>query len=148
MTLTLFIHLIAIGIWAGCVATEVVCELDQKHVKFKDSYIASLHFTSLHWSIDKFVEIPAIVITAITGYLMLNNVVFDPLITIKVSAGILAVVFNSVASYSVYQRYRCLLTDNEKGYLKYDLMHERVGVGCVLFILIALISGGYHFTGY
>ena len=143
MTLTLFIHLNAIGIWAGCVATEVVCELDQKQVKFKDSYIASLH-----WSIDKFVEIPAIVITAITGYLMLNNVVFDPLITIKVSAGILAVVFNLVASYSVYQRYRCLLADNEKGYLKYDLMHERIGVGCVLFILIAIISGGYHFTGY
>lgn len=29
MTLTLFIHLIAIGVWAGCVATEIVCELDQ-----------------------------------------------------------------------------------------------------------------------
>ena len=38
MTLTLFIHRIAIEIWVGCVATEVVCELEQKHVKFKDSY--------------------------------------------------------------------------------------------------------------
>jgi putative copper export protein len=143
MTLTLFIHLIAIGIWAGCVATEVVCELEQKHVKFKDSYIASLH-----WSIDKFVEIPAIFITAITGYLMLNDVVFDSLLTIKVSAGVLAIVFNLTASYSVYKRYKCLVADNEAGYLKYDLIHERIGVGCVLFILVAIISGGYHFTGY
>jgi putative copper export protein len=143
MTLTLFIHLIAIGIWAGCVATEVVCELEQKHVKFKDSYIASLH-----WSIDKFVEIPAIFVTAITGYLMLNDVVFDSLLTIKVSAGVLAIVFNLIASYSVYKRYSCLLADNEEGYLKYDLIHERIGVGCVLFILVAIISGGYHFTGY
>jgi putative copper export protein len=143
MTLTLFIHLIAIGIWAGCVATEVVCELEQKHVKFKDSYIASLH-----WSIDKFVEIPAILITAITGYLMLNDVVFDSLLTIKVSAGVLAIIFNLIASYSVYKRYKCLVADNEAGYLKYDLIHERIGVGCVLFILVAIISGGYHFTGY
>jgi hypothetical protein len=143
MTLILFIHLIAIGIWAGCVATEVVCELEQKHVKFKDSYIASLH-----WSIDKFVEIPAIFITAITGYLMLNDVVFDSLLTIKVSAGVLAIIFNLIASYSVYKRYKCLVADNEAGYLKYDLIHERIGVGCVLFILVAIISGGYHFTGY
>jgi putative copper export protein len=143
MTLTLFIHLIAIGIWAGCVATEVVCELEQKHVKFKDSYIASLH-----WSIDKFVEIPAIFITAITGYLMLNDVVFDSLLTIKVLAGVLAIIFNLIASYSVYKRYKCLVADNEAGYLKYDLIHERIGVGCVLFILVAIISGGYHFTGY
>jgi putative copper export protein len=143
MTLTLFIHLIAIGIWAGCVATEVVCELEQKHVKFKDSYIASLH-----WSIDKFVEIPAIFITAITGYLMLNDVVFDSLLTIKISAGVLAIIFNLMASYSVYKRYKCLVADNEAGYLKYDLIHERIGVGCVLFILVAIISGGYHFTGY
>jgi len=143
MTLTLFIHLIAIGIWAGCVATEVVCELEQKHVKFKDSYIASLH-----WRIDKFVEIPAIFITAITGYLMLNDAVFDSLLTIKVSAGVLAIIFNLIASYSVYKRYKCLVADNEAGYLKYDLIHERIGVGCVLFILVAMISGGYHFAGY
>lgn len=143
MTLTLFIHLIAIGVWAGCVATEVVCELEQKHVKFNDSYIASLH-----WSIDKFVEIPAIIITGITGYLMLNDVVFDSIITIKISAGVLAVAFNLVASYTVYKRYKCLLADNEEGYLKYDLIHERIGVGCVFFILVAIISGGYHFTGY
>jgi len=143
MTLTLFIHLIAIGIWAGCVATEVVCELEQKHVKFKDSYIASLH-----WSIDKFVEIPVIFIAAITGYLMLNGVVFDSLLTVKVSAGVLAIIFNLIASYSVYKRYKCLVADNEAGYLKYDLIHERIGVGCVLFILVAIISGGYHFTGY
>jgi putative copper export protein len=143
MTLTLFIHLIAIGIWAGCVATEVVCELEQKHVKFKDSYIASLH-----WSIDKFVEIPAIFITAITGYLMLNDMAFDSLLTIKISAGVLAIVFNLIASYSVYKRYKCLVADNEAGYLKYDLIHERIGVGCVLFILVAIVSGGFHFTGY
>jgi putative copper export protein len=143
MTITLFIHLMAIGIWAGCVATEVVCELEQKHVKFKDSYIASLH-----WNIDKFVEIPAIIITGITGYLLLSDVVFDSLLTIKVSAGVLAIVFNLIASYSVCKRYKCLLADNEVGYLKYDLIHERIGVGCVLFILVAMISGGYHFTGY
>lgn len=143
MTLILFIHLIAIGVWAGCVATEVVCELEQKHVKFKESYIASLH-----WSIDKFVEIPAIIITGITGYLMLDDVVFDSIITLKISAGVLAIAFNSAAAYSVYKRYKCLIANDEEGYLKYDLMHERIGIGCILFIFLAIIFGGYHFTGY
>ena len=67
MILLLFIHLLAIGIWSGCVATEIVCELGQKKVAFKDSYIASLH-----WNIDKFVELPAIATAFITGALMLQ----------------------------------------------------------------------------
>jgi hypothetical protein len=58
------------------------------------------------------------------------------------------VFFYLIASYLVYKRYKCLVADNEAGYLKYDLIHERIGLGCVLFILVAIISGGYHFTGY
>ena len=139
MTLLLFIHLLAIGIWAGCVLTEAVCEIGQKNVSLKDSYIASLH-----WNIDKFVEIPAIIIAAITGFLMLQNAPSDPILSYKILAGITAVCLNTLASFLVYKRYQCYLANDEEGYLKYNLLHDRIGVGCVLSISAAIALGGYY----
>lgn len=141
MTPILFTHLISIGIWAGCVAVEIVCELDQKNLNFKKSYIASLH-----WKIDKYVEIPAIMLTLITGLLLLENAPNDPLLLIKIIAGIAAVVLNSIASFTVYKRYKCFTLEDEAGYYRYNLLHERVGVGCVLTIAIAIVVGGYYLT--
>jgi len=141
MTLLLFIHLIAIAIWAGCVATEIVCELTQKHNKSSDKFIAILH-----WNIDKFVEIPAIIIASISGLLLLENAPNDPIITIKIIAGISAVCLNTMASFTVYKRYTCYLTNDIQGYNKYDLLHERIGVGCILTLLTAIVAGGYYLT--
>jgi uncharacterized membrane protein len=137
----LFIHLIAIAIWAGCVATEIVCELTQKRSKGSEKFIAILH-----WNIDKFVEIPAIIIASITGFLLLESAPNDPIIIIKIIAGVSAVCLNIVASFTVYKRYRCYLINDIKGYNKYDLLHERIGVGCILSILTAIVAGGYYLT--
>lgn len=139
MSALLFIHFIAIGVWAGCVATEVVCEFSQKHENFRRSYIALLH-----WNIDKYVEIPAILIALVTGALMLDSAVFTSALTLKVGAGMAAVVLNSFASYTVYQRYSAYKADDEEKYLRYHQLHERVGVACVLAIITAIIAGGYH----
>ena len=139
MELTLFIHLMAIGIWAGCVATEIVCELTQKHNQNGDQFVARLH-----WNIDKFVEIPAILMALVTGALLLETAPSDPVITIKIISGIAAVCLNTIASFTVYKRYKCYLENDMEGYNKFDLLHERVGVGCVLTISIAIISGGYY----
>jgi len=139
MTLLLFIHLLAIGIWAGCVATEAVCEIGQKDVPFKKSYIAPLH-----WNIDKFVEIPAIIIAAISGFIMLENAPSDPILSFKIIAGIAAVCLNTLASFLVYKRLKCYQADDEEGYLKYNLLHDRIGVGCVFSISAAIALGGYY----
>ena len=141
MSIVLFVHLISIGIWAGCVATEVVCELSQKNIKYSESYIASLH-----WNIDRFVEIPAI-ITTITGGILLQTVTFTPLITLKVTAGICAVVLNSFAAYTVYMRCKYYSEKNENGYMKYHRLHEQVGIGCVLALIVAIGSGGVIIAG-
>ncbi len=139
MTLLLFIHLLAIGIWTGCVATEVVCELGQKTLSFKDRTIASLH-----WNIDKFVELPAIGFAFITGVLMLQHAPNDPVLTLKIIAGITAVCLNLLASFFIYKRYQCFIKNDEAGYVKYDILHDRVGVGCVLSITTAIVLGGYY----
>ena len=139
MTLLLFIHLLAIGVWTGCVLTEVVCEIGQKNALFKDNYIASLH-----WNIDKFVELPAILVALITGVLMLDTAPNDAVISFKVIAGLAAVCLNSLASFLVFKRYKCFLANDEEGFFKYNLWHDRVGVGCVLSISTAIILGGYY----
>lgn len=139
MTTIQFVHLIAIGIWVGCVATEIVCELSQKNVNFKQSFIAPLH-----WRIDKYVEIPAILLTFITGSLMFEAAVWTPLFKIKITAGIAAVILNSVAAFTVYMRYTYFSENDERGYAKYHLLHERVGIACTLAIITALLSGGLN----
>jgi len=139
MTTVLFVHLIAIGIWVGCVATEIVCELGQKNVNFKQSYIAPLH-----WSIDKFVEIPAILVTVFTGLLMLEDAAWTTLFKIKIITGIAAVILNSVAAFTVYMRYKYFTENNEQGYAKYHLLHERVGIACTAMIVVALVAGGLN----
>lgn len=141
MSSILFIHLLALGIWAGCVATEAVCELDQKYAKLKESYIASLH-----WKIDKFVEIPAIIITCFTGLIMLPDVTWTLLLSIKMLAGVSAVILNTVASYTVYQRYKYYSQNDEEQYLRYHKLHEYIGIGCVVSLAIAIFAGGLSFA--
>ncbi len=68
MSTLLFIHLITIGIWAGCVATETVLELAQDKIPPEQSYLAPLHA-----KIDIAIEIPAILATLIKGSLLLKN---------------------------------------------------------------------------
>jgi len=139
----LFIHFMAIGIWAGCIATEIVCELDQKDVEPRDSYIASLH-----WKIDKYVEIPAILLTLLTGFTLLQQSPFawTLLLKIKITAGLAAALFNIVAAYTIYQRYRYFSLNDEQQYKKYHKLHDTIGIGCVIFLSIAIIAGGMSFS--
>jgi len=67
MTAVLFIHLIAIGIWAGCVATEAVLEIALEKMPPLESGLASIHS-----KIDRYVEIPAIIVAVTSGGIMLH----------------------------------------------------------------------------
>ncbi|MEZ5503620.1 MAG: hypothetical protein R3E50_13525 [Halioglobus sp.] len=142
MSALLFIHLVAIGIWAGCVATETVLELAQEKIPPDKSYLASLHA-----KIDIAIEIPAILATLITGSLLLKQAHWDGLLIMKVVLGISAVVLNMFAAYLVHKRYRCLQTADLIGYAKYNLLHGRIGIGCILTISGAIVLGGIRITG-
>ncbi len=142
MSALLFIHLMAIGIWAGCVATETVLELSQGKVPPNKSYLAALHA-----KIDIAVEIPAIFVTLITGSLLLESAHWDKILFLKVGLGVSAVLLNSIAAYTVHKRYSCLKSADLNGYAKYNLLHDRIGVGCILTIAGAMIAGGIRITG-
>ena len=138
----LFTHLIAVGVWAGCVATEVVLELALKHVPPIKSQLAVLHA-----KIDRFVELPAILIAAATGAALLGRANFDLILGIKVVLGVSAVVMNLVAAFTVDRRLRCLQVGDMAGYARFDVWHERVGGICILSIVGAIAIGGIRLAG-
>lgn len=142
MTALLFIHLIAIGIWAGCVATEAVLEITLAKAPPLESGLASIHSR-----IDRFVEIPAIIAAVATGSAMLHHATWDPLLSIKVSLGVAAVVLNAIAAYTVHRRLQCLNAKDMAGYATFNLWHERIGIGCILSISGAIVVGGYRLVG-
>lgn len=133
----LFIHLIAIGIWAGCVATEAVLEIALENAPPQQSGLAQLHAR-----IDRFVEIPAIVVAVLTGGAMLHHAAWDTLLVAKVSLGVSAVLLNSVAAFTVHRRLQCLNAGDMVGYALFNRWHERIGIGCVLSIVGAIGVGG------
>lgn len=142
MTAILFIHLIAIGIWAGCVATEAVLEIALAKVPPLESGLASIHSR-----IDRFVEVPAIIVAVGTGGSMLHHAAWDHLLSIKVSLGVAAVVLNSIAAYTVHRRLQCLNAKDMAGYTAFNRWHERIGIGCVISISGAIVVGGYRIVG-
>ena len=75
---------------------------------------------------------------------MLENAPSDPILSFKIIAGIAAVCLNTLASFLVYKRLKCYQADDEEGYLKYNLLHDRIGVGCVFSISAAIALGGYY----
>lgn len=139
MPALLFIHLIAIGIWAGCVATEAVLELALGHQPPQHSGLAALHA-----KIDRYVEIPAIVVALLTGGAMLHHASWDALLMAKVTLGASAVVLNTVAAFTVHRRLQCLQAQDMAGYARFHTWHERIGVGCVLSIVGAIVVGGWR----
>jgi putative copper export protein len=139
MTIVQFIHLMAIGIWAGCVATEAVLEIALEKAPPQDSGLAPLHA-----KIDRLVEIPAIVVAVLTGGAMLHHATWDQLLVIKVALGVSAVVLNAIAAFTVHRRLQCLHANDMAGYAVFNRWHERIGVGCVLSIASAMAVGGYR----
>ncbi len=135
----LFIHLMAIGIWAGCVATEAVLELALGKVPPERSGLAALHA-----KIDRFVELPAIFIALLTGASLLHLALWDQLLITKVSLGLAAVILNAIAAYTVHRRLQCLNRGDMAGYDVFNRWHERIGIGCVLTIAGAIVVGGYR----
>lgn len=142
MTILLFAHLIAVGLWVGCVAVEIVAELVSKSFPPESNFIAALH-----WRVDQFVEIPALVAVLITGAMMLPSAPTTWIVLAKIGFGLTAVGLNIVCAGLVYRRYQCQLDGDMRGYQCADVWHERVGVWVVVSMLVALVLGGVYLVG-
>jgi len=85
MTL-LQLHLIAVSLWLGAVATETVLEFSVRDAASRRAVAVA------HAKIDQWVEIPVVIAVVVTGGLLLARVWPGSLLLwVKVGAGLLAV---------------------------------------------------------
>ncbi|MFZ3024828.1 hypothetical protein, partial [Pseudomonas sp.] len=119
-----------------------VLEIALEKVPPQESGLAAIHS-----KIDRFVEIPAIIVALLTGGSMLHHAAWNQLLIAKVALGGSAVLLNSVAAFTVHRRLQCLSANDMEGYAAYNRWHERIGIGCVLSIVGAIAVGGYRITG-
>jgi hypothetical protein len=99
MKITLFVHLICIAAWLGCVLVEAVFE----HSVDKSPEMRRF-VSSAHWTTDKFIEIPAFLGVLITGALMLPQTTISALLGTKIAFGLIAIGFNAICVGLVVKR--------------------------------------------
>jgi len=104
--------------------------------------------SKLHWTTDKFVEIPAFTGVLITGAVMAARVPMTPLLTLKILFGLIAVIFNAICVILVMKRLRFADTENfdALAWEAIDAKQHRYGAVVLLGLLFALGIGGYLFV--
>jgi len=107
MTL-LQLHLFAVGLWLGTVATETVLEFSARDAASRRAVAVA------HGKIDQWVEIPVVIAVVATGVLLLARVWPGSLLLwVKIGAGLLAVTAQVICIPLVRARLR--ETDEVRG---------------------------------
>lgn len=130
MTL-LQLHMFAVSAWLGTVAVETALELQARDA-VKQHFVANVH----RW-VDILVEGPLVLLTLISGALLLARVwPVSPLLLFKVGAGMTAIVANFICIPLVHKRWQArddaALADYTK---KIGLTGIAIPVALVAFVI-------------
>jgi len=131
----LIIHLIALGIWIGVVGAEFAIEF--YGMKDDESYINA---SKMHYTTDIWVEIPAFTTVLITGLLMLNESHLSGVFLYKIIFSLLAIFFNMVCVYAVFQRRKFALSADIDGMKSTDAAMKIGGLIIPTFIIAFLLA--------
>lgn len=89
MNAWLLVHLLALGVWLGCVSVESIIETFAHRDAALRAAVARMHF----W-VDVLVEVPAFTLVAVSGVAMLRADLFRGAYAVMVVAGSLAIAVN------------------------------------------------------
>ncbi|AJY32952.1 putative membrane protein [Burkholderia thailandensis 34] len=142
MKLVLFLHLIFVAAWMSCVIVEGIFEHAIDRSPEQRAFISKLH-----WSTDKYVEIPAFTIVLITGVILLAHRAPTPLLLTKVAFGTLAIALNAVCVWIVIRRTRYAARNDYAAWERIDRLQHKLGGVVAISMLVALGIGGYLFAG-
>ncbi|WKB55879.1 hypothetical protein [Eleftheria terrae] len=141
MRLALFVHLISVALWIGCVIVEGIYEHSIDKSPAMRSFISRLH-----WNTDKFVEIPAFLVVLLSGAYLLQGRTLGGLLAAKVAFGALAIFLNAVCVWLVIRRLRHAEAGDFAGWERVDHLQHKLGGLVALAMLAALGIGGYLFV--
>lgn len=138
-SLLLPLHLLAVGLWLGCVLTEVLFE----RALLAGGPEQHLSLARLHRRVDLVVEIPAFVLVLASGAFMLAAAVPGPLLQAKIGFGLLAVAANVGCVRLVLRRAAAADAGRWAEFARLDQLQHKLGAVVMLGILLALACGAY-----
>ena len=143
MKTLLFLHLVLVSVWLGCVVVEAIYE----HSIEPDATMR-IFVSRLHWTTDKSVEVPAFTGVLLTGAIMATQVPMTPLLALKILCGVIAIVFNAICVILVMKRLRYADAENfdVQAWEAVDAKQHIYGAVVLLGLLLALGIGLYLFV--
>lgn len=129
------LHLVAVGVWLGCLATEIAFE------KAMGTEAAIRQWVSaLHDKVDRWVEGPAFVAVAISGAVLLGRTPWTPGLAIKVALGLGAVIANVWCLHLVLARQRAARAGIGPAWVDIDRRQHKWGTAVVVLLLATLLA--------
>ncbi|MGE5514361.1 MAG: hypothetical protein ACM31D_00915 [Bacteroidota bacterium] len=142
MSLALFLHLLCIAAWTGCILVEALYEHSI------DSSPTMRRFVSeLHWRTDKYIEIPAFLGVLLSGGAMLHTAPMTPLLWTKVALGLVAIASNAACVWLVVKRLGTARAGDYAAWERLDHLQHKLGAVVLLTLVAALGIGGYALVG-
>ncbi len=105
----LVLHMISLGMWAGCITVEML--LEQTH---RGDFTQKKAMARIHYLIDKYVELPLLLLVLCSGFLLLNTERLSGKYLLKVICGLWPVVINLLCLIPVFRRRHAADRNDEK----------------------------------
>jgi hypothetical protein len=137
----LFLHIVFVATWLGCVLVEGVFE----HAAEPSAQARRL-ISRAHWQIGQAVEIPAFFGALVTGAVMAATIPMTPPLETKIAFGLAAVVVNAYCVVIVRRRLKAAEAGDDAAWAAIDARQHQWGVVVFAAMLIALAIGGYLFA--
>jgi len=136
-SMLLLLHLICVGLWLGCIVTEVLFE----RALLGRGRDQELILVDLHKHVDMFVEIPAFLIVLVTGILMLPETSWNNMLLFKTACGTLAVVSNIYCVWLVFKRAAAANAGEWNEFEKVDHLQHKFGAVVLVSLIVGLAIG-------
>ena len=138
MSTILAFHFGFATIWLGCVITEALFE----RALLAGDRSAHLTLSDLHVRVDKFIEIPAILVVVVTGvWMWLNATPTSTSFYVMLVAGLIAIVANFYCVLLVFKRRDAAHLECWDEFDRLDLLQHKIGAIVLFGLLVALASG-------
>ncbi|MEJ6004553.1 hypothetical protein WG899_03265 [Paucibacter sp. AS339] len=133
----LFVHLLMVGLWLGCVLTEALFE----RALLGRGSAAELWLARLHWRVDLCIEIPAFCGVLLSGAVLLQQAPAGPWLWLKLGFAGLAIAANLFCVGLVWRRLKQAEIGDAAGFARTDHLQHRVGAVVLLALLAAMGVG-------
>ncbi len=133
----LFVHLLFVGVWLGCVLTEALFE----RALLGQGRAQELILVRLHKRVDVWIEIPAFMGVLISGGLLLSQATWSSTLQVKIIFGLVAIAANIYCVGLVFRRTKTAESGDWARFEALDHLQHKWGAVVLVAILLALGLG-------